>query len=822
MLLAGSPITIPLTPEGEVNKLIPEYMQSGTQGRNYHVLNIKTFPSPHEFTKLSPKTAKSCNIELNLEWNMNVDSPIYSAPVIFPSYASTDKKHIFVNTLHESIELIEGDGNRPNGWPVSFGHARFFGSPLVYDVDGDGQEDVGALDYNANLFFVRVGQLGEYLEDYHIQIPRLHVRKDWMSLTGERDGYTMISMFDRVTLELPSERFQNPNITTKGKADPFFIPKLKQQDAEKVGRRLREDTVPIEDQDFIKQDQGKSEEEHFNHLEVDRGDSEGDPFPFVYQEMDGYEEVPDAEHESPSEESPSLEEFESTYSYGGSMRRAERYVRSGIDDGMSYYMSRHYADGLSEGESSDLLSIEPHALAPATMADIDQDGFMEIILPISYFIDPINLHLYPNGTNAGSYYASALLCYDLQTQEYRWSQHLDLSTNLTGLTAQIYSQPTVVDLDGDGRYEVLLGTALGMLYVFDADSGFPRHHFPMQLHSIHADILAVDLLGSPALEMIACDLNGNLLVISSAGEILYDVQLPGAIYYTPTLADMDGNGIVDIILSIYNEEMHGSVLYVLAGDTGAILQAVALPALATITAPIVISGLTNTHPAQGNSSNVLDPAHLLVTTLEGHVYLLHLALGSTSEMSCMQSIDSGAQSYTPVLLDDVTSDGYLDLLIANLAGDLLLYKTTILAQNHKVWNSIPRFRYSNNYGYDGISLEVKYSVKRNVRHAQYQHTVNLSIPFTIADQHCLSSSSCRNDHDGKYYKVMMTRGSARSEVLWQHTYHYPGHYIAYVPMLFPQNTVLLLSLQNELVSMWKKALLYIWLQISMHGSSTLS
>lgn len=51
----------------------------------------------------------------------------------------------------------------------------------------------------------------------------------------------------------------------------------------------------------------------------------------------------------------------------------------------------------------------------------------------------------------------------------------------TKFKALIHSTPTVVDLDGDGRYEVVLGTSLGLLYVLDADTGFAKRHFPMQV-----------------------------------------------------------------------------------------------------------------------------------------------------------------------------------------------------------------------------------------------------------------------------------------------------------------------------------------------------
>jgi len=47
----------------------------------------------------------------------------------------------------------------------------------------------------------------------------------------------------------------------------------------------------------------------------------------------------------------------------------------------------------------------------------------------------------------------------------------------------IKSSPTVVDLDGDGRSEVIIGTDLGLLYVLDGETGFVRRYFPMQVRT---------------------------------------------------------------------------------------------------------------------------------------------------------------------------------------------------------------------------------------------------------------------------------------------------------------------------------------------------
>ena len=65
------------------------------------------------------------------------------------------------------------------------------------------------------------------------------------------------------------------------------------------------------------------------------------------------------------------------------------------------------------------------------------------------------------------------MAYNLLDDAIIWEQHLDLSVDDEehGRKAYIYSSPTVVDLDGDRNLEVIVGTSMGFIYVFDATTG---------------------------------------------------------------------------------------------------------------------------------------------------------------------------------------------------------------------------------------------------------------------------------------------------------------------------------------------------------------
>lgn len=66
--------------------------------------------------------------------------------------------------------------------------------------------------------------------------------------------------------------------------------------------------------------------------------------------------------------------------------------------------------------------------------------------------------------------------FDLRTKLFKWQQHLDLTTAETKFTAHMFSSPTVVDLDADGKMEIIVGTSVGFVYVLDCKVGYSSNH----------------------------------------------------------------------------------------------------------------------------------------------------------------------------------------------------------------------------------------------------------------------------------------------------------------------------------------------------------
>ena len=58
------------------------------------------------------------------------------------------------------------------------------------------------------------------------------------------------------------------------------------------------------------------------------------------------------------------------------------------------------------------------------------------------------------------YIAGGLVVFNLQTRSVKWQLHLDLSTDTTAFRAHIYPSPTLADLNGDGKLEIIVGTSM--------------------------------------------------------------------------------------------------------------------------------------------------------------------------------------------------------------------------------------------------------------------------------------------------------------------------------------------------------------------------
>ncbi|PNH12688.1 hypothetical protein TSOC_000387 [Tetrabaena socialis] len=163
--------------------------------------------------------------------------------------------------------------------------------------------------------------------------------------------------------------------------------------------------------------------------------------------------------------------------------------------------------------------VDPHIMTTPAIADIDGDGHDELVVATSYFYDR---EYYDDpehakdlkGIDMGKYVASSIAVFDLRTRTEKWVQHLDLSTDSTTYKAYAYSSPTLVDLNGDGKLEVVVGTSMGFLYVLD-HTGSPLPGWPVQMGEIQGQPLVADINNDGELEIFASAMVRLELVDSS-------------------------------------------------------------------------------------------------------------------------------------------------------------------------------------------------------------------------------------------------------------------------------------------------------------------
>ncbi|MDP8256168.1 MAG: VCBS repeat-containing protein [Candidatus Alcyoniella australis] len=219
---------------------------------------------------------------------------------------------------------------------------------------------------------------------------------------------------------------------------------------------------------------------------------------------------------------------------------------------------------------------------------------------------------------------------------------------------------TVADIDGDPQLELIAATMGQRLIAWDPDG---TELFNVALSGLAATPAAVgDVLGdsSPEIVVNTRDLTGGnpqpkLHVFSGSGALLNSTALPhsGAMYNEPTLADLDGDGKLEIIVG-----EHGSgvgYLYAYNGD----LSAAAGPW------PVALDHVPATSAAVGDVDNDGQPEIAICSFRSLYLFERDGALMD----GFPRTIADETYSYGSPALVDLDGDGTLEILSVT-HGDL--------------------------------------------------------------------------------------------------------------------------------------------------------
>ncbi|KAK9136496.1 hypothetical protein Syun_015826 [Stephania yunnanensis] len=80
------------------------------------------------------------------------------------------------------------------------------------------------------------------------------------------------------------------------------------------------------------------------------------------------------------------------------------------------------------------------------------------------------------------------------------------------------------NLDGDGKLDILVGTAFGLFYVLD-HLGNVRDKFPFEMAEIQGSVVAADINDDGKIELVTADTHGNVAAWSTQGDEIWEVQL---------------------------------------------------------------------------------------------------------------------------------------------------------------------------------------------------------------------------------------------------------------------------------------------------------
>ncbi|XVF76766.1 hypothetical protein PTKIN_Ptkin13bG0293400 [Pterospermum kingtungense] len=358
-----------------------------------------------------------------------------------------------------------------------------------------------------------------------------------------------------------------------------------------------------------------------------------------------------------------------------------------VDESM--WGDEEWTEGQHE-KMEDYVNIDSHILSTPVIADIDNDGVSEMIVAVSYFFDH---EYYDNpehmkelgGIDIGKYVAGGIVVFNLDTKQVKWTKDLDLSTDTANFRAHIYSSPKVVDLDGDGNMDILVGTSYGLFYVLD-HHGNIRQNFPLEMAEIQSSVVAADINDDGKIELVTTDTHGNVAAFTAQGKEIWEAHVKSLVPQGPAVGDVDGDGHTDIVIPT----LSGNI-YVLSGKDGSIVRPYPYRTHGRIMNQVLLVDLSK----RGQKSKGLT---IVTTSFDGYLYLID---GPTS---CADVVDIGETSYSMVLADNVDGGDDLDLIVTTMNGNVFCFSTPAPHHPLKAWrsNNQGRNNFASRYNREGV------------------------------------------------------------------------------------------------------------------------
>ncbi|XP_012575589.1 protein DEFECTIVE IN EXINE FORMATION 1 [Cicer arietinum] len=721
-----------------------------------------------------------CPMNLELRWQTEVSSSVYANPLI-ADINSDGKLDIVVPSFVHYLEVLEGtDGDKMPGWPA-FHQSTVHSSPLLYDIDKDGVREIALATYNGEVLFFRVSG---YMMSEKLVVPRRKVLKNWyVGLNNDPVDRTHPDVHDDQLVQeatiansmsqMNGSRHElNSSAATSTESHPDTQSLSNPEPEKKINGSQSEENIKMPttaDNSSVsagsmetvnadnKTSTGRRLLEDNNLKGAEQGGSESKDKEEIHVATVENDEGLEADADSSFEIFRNSDELADEYSYD-----YDDYVDESLWGDEEWTEVKH-------DKLEDYVNVDSHILCTPVIADIDNDGVSEMVVAVSYFFEheyyDKQEHMKELGDiDIGKYVAGGIVVFNLDTKQVKWTVELDLSTDTANFRGYIYSSPTVVDLDGDGYLDILVGTSYGLFYVLD-HHGKIREKFPLEMAEIQGAVVAADVNDDGKIELVTADTHGNVVVWTPKGDLIWEKHLKSLIPHAPTVGDIDGDGHTELVVPTISGKIH-----VLDGRDGSSIGRYPFITHGRVMNQVLLVDLSK-HKEKKKGLTIV------TTSFDGYLYLIDGPTG------CADVVDIGETSYSMVLADNVDGGDDLDLIVSTMNGNVFCFSTPSPHHPLKAWRlpSQGRNNVANRYGREGIY------VTHPSRAFRDEEGKSFWVEIEIVDNYRYPSG-----HQGPYHVTtsLFVPGNYQGErtIKQNQTYNQPGKHRIKLPTVGVRTT----------------------------------
>ncbi|KAF0980719.1 hypothetical protein FDP41_013202 [Naegleria fowleri] len=552
-------------------------------------------------TKIRNK--RRCKHEIGINWRTNVDSSVYQTPYItnlmnVNSGQSADKKQIIVPTFVRYIQVLNGDSGAEHKegnshWPYTHSQLASHSSVLLYDINGDNIKDVVVTTANGEILFFN--WRGELLTDFTIAIPGLMVDKFWYKGLENDKFDVSLSLSQKESEkhaeEAKSKRKQKDQTTNKGtndntqtkrkllqlaKAAPGTEGLLSSEARASLSLIQQKVHTPQSLRPFLgeKLESSEHHQHYSHHTTIKKG---GKEYITVDAHVLSTPVIADIDGDGKDELIVSVSYFYDREYYHQNMFELDvdidmdKYVAGGI---AVYDLStRKIKWDVHLDMTTDTVKQKAYIYGNPTVADVDGDGSLDVVIGTGLgWIYAYNSHgkLLDGFPILMGEIQGQVIAEDVNNDGFIEICAVDFNSNLAcfnGKGKEIWSQrlsgsaaqaPSVGDINGDGKLELVVGTSTGHVWAVDGETGNVLKPFPIKTGaSIYSPALLVDLTNSTSsndgsLDIVLPSFDGYLYIINGKTGCIDRVDIGEKAYSQVLADDLTGNGKLDLLVSTMN------------------------------------------------------------------------------------------------------------------------------------------------------------------------------------------------------------------------------------------------------------------------------